>query len=45
VEKPQRDHLEDPDVDGRIILQLTFKKWDEGEGLFWLRIEESGGHL
>jgi hypothetical protein len=22
------DHLGDPDVDGRIILKLIFKKWD-----------------
>ena len=25
-----RDHLEDPDVDGRIILQWFFGKWDGG---------------
>jgi hypothetical protein len=24
----ERDHLENPDVDGRIILRLIFKKWD-----------------
>jgi hypothetical protein len=27
------DHLEDPDVDGRIILKWIFKKWDGGHGL------------
>ena len=25
-----RGHLENLDVDGRIILKLIFKKWDEG---------------
>jgi len=25
-----RDHLEDPDIDGRIILRLIFSKWAGG---------------
>jgi hypothetical protein len=35
----ERDHLEDQDVDGRIILKRVFKKSDEGHGteLIWLR--------
>ena len=39
-----RGHLENPDVDGRIILKRIFKKWVGGAwtGLIWLGI---GGHL
>jgi len=41
------DHLEDTGVDGRIILNCIFNKWDgeEWTGSIWLRIETGGGHL
>ena len=29
----QRDHWEDPDIDGRIIFIFIFRKWDEKYGL------------
>jgi len=28
VEKPERDYLGDPDVDGKVILKWMFRKWD-----------------
>jgi len=43
----ERDHLEDPDVDGSIMLKLIFSKLD-GEawtGLLWLTIGIGGGCL
>ena len=48
VWKPEeRDHLEDPSVDGRIILGWIFRKWDLGIwiGSIWLRIGTSCRYL
>jgi hypothetical protein len=43
----ERDHLGDPDVDGRIILRWIFRKWEEGvgTGYSWLRIGTGGRNL
>jgi len=43
----ERDHLGDPDVDGRIILRWIFRKWEGVVGTGWscLRIRTGGGHL
>jgi len=48
VGKPKgKNHLGDPDVDGRIILRLIFRKWDVRvwTGSSWLRIGTGGRHL
>jgi hypothetical protein len=43
----ERHYLEDPGVDGKIILRWIFRKWDveAWTGSNWLRIEKGGGHL
>jgi len=43
----ESDHLEDPDVDGKIISRWILRKWDEGvwTGSIWVRIGKGGGHL
>jgi len=32
----ERNHLEDPDVDGKIILKLIYKKRDGGGDMDWM---------
>ena len=41
------NHLEDPGLDGSIIVRWIFRKWDVGvwTGLFWIRIWTGSGHL
>jgi len=43
----EKVNLEDSRVDGRIILRLTFRKWDVGvwTGSSWLRIGKFGENL
>jgi len=43
----ERDHLEVPGVDGRIILRWIFTKWDveAKTGSSWLSIWTGGGHV
>ena len=43
----EKDHLEDPGINERIILRCIISKWDVGSwtGTMWLGIETGGGHL
>jgi hypothetical protein len=43
----ERDYLEGPDVERKIILRWIFRKWIVGvwTGLIWLRIRTGGEHL
>jgi hypothetical protein len=37
----ERDHLDDPGVDGRIILRWIFRKWDGG--IYWIGLVQYRG--
>jgi len=37
----ERDHLGDPDVDGRIILRWIFRKWD----VDWIELTQDRNRL
>jgi hypothetical protein len=47
VKPEERDHMEHPGVDGRIILRWIFRKWDVGAWILssWLRIRRGSGFL
>jgi hypothetical protein len=36
----ERDQLQDPGLDGRIILRWSFKKWDAG-GIDWIELAQN----
>jgi len=43
----ERDHLEGPGIDGRLMLRWIFRRWNGGAwtGSCWLRIGTGEGHL
>jgi hypothetical protein len=41
----ERDQLEEPGLDERIIVKRIFKNWEVWTGLIWLRTGTGGGHF
>jgi hypothetical protein len=43
----ERDHLEEPGIDGRLILRWIFRNWNvrEGTGLIWFSVGTGCGQL
>jgi hypothetical protein len=41
----ERDHLEDPCVDGRIILRWIFRKWDVRWDTDWIDLAQDRNRL
>ena len=39
----ERDHLEDPGLDGSITLRCIFRKWDGGRGMDWIELAQDRG--
>jgi hypothetical protein len=36
----ERDHFEDPGVDGRLISMWIIRKWNEVEGMDWIDLAQ-----
>jgi len=45
VGKPERDHLGEPGVDGRVIIRWMFRDGGAWTGWIWIRIETGDGCL